>query len=139
MATTTSIRLLVAEDVPQVSQHVRNLLSIQSQVKLLEVLTDGSKVVDAARQVRPDVVMVDLLLQGKVKGPQLIEKLRDSGLDVPVVVLTVPQHPLARDPGRGIDAVLTLPSPTSPATVRPPQLSQRPQSVASGSSSCSRR
>jgi pilus assembly protein CpaE len=109
VATTTSIRLLVAEDVPQVSQHVRNLLSIQSQVKLLEVLTDGSKVVEATRQLRPDVVMVDLLLQGKVKGPQLIEKLRDSGLDIPVVVLTVPQHPLARDPTRGIDAVLTLP------------------------------
>jgi pilus assembly protein CpaE len=109
VANTTSIRLLVAEDVPQVSQHVRNLLSIQSQVKLLEVLTDGSKVVEAARQLRPDVVMVDLLLQGKVKGPQLIEKLRDSGLDIPVVVLTVPQHPLARDPNRGIDAVLTLP------------------------------
>jgi pilus assembly protein CpaE len=109
VATPDSIRLLVAEDVPQVSQHVRNLLSIQSQVKLLEVLNDGSKVVDAAKQLRPDVVMVDLLLQGKVKGPQLIEKLRDSGLDIPVVVLTVPQHPLARDPARGIDAVLTLP------------------------------
>ena len=109
MANITSIRLLVAEDVPQVSQHVRNLLSVQSQVKLLEVLNDGSKVVEAAKQLRPDVVMVDLLLQGKVKGPQLIEKLRDSGLEIPVVVLTVPQHPLARDPARGIDAVLTLP------------------------------
>jgi len=109
VATTTSIRLLVVEDVPQVSQHVRNLLSIQSQVKLLEVFTDGSKVVEATRQLRPDVVLVDLLLQGMVKGPQLIEKLRDSGLDIPVVVLTVPQHPLARDPNRGIDAVLTLP------------------------------
>jgi pilus assembly protein CpaE len=109
VAAPDSIRLLVAEDVPQVSQHVRNLLSVQSQVKLLEVLNDGSKVVEAAKQLRPDVVMVDLLLQGKVKGPQLIEKLRDSGLDIPVVVLTVPQHPLARDPARGIDAVLTLP------------------------------
>jgi pilus assembly protein CpaE len=109
VANPTTIRLLVAEDVPQVSQHVRNLLSVQSQVKLLEVLNDGAKVVEAAKQLRPDVVMVDLLLQGKVKGPQLIEKLRDSGLDIPVVVLTVPQHPLARDPNRGIDAVLTLP------------------------------
>jgi pilus assembly protein CpaE len=105
----SSIRLLIAEDVPQVSQHVRNLLSAQSQVKLLEVLSDGAKVLEAARQLRPDVVMVDLLLQGKIKGPQLIEKIRDSGQDIPVVVLTVPQHPLARDPERGIDAVLTLP------------------------------
>jgi len=58
----------VAEDVPQVSQHVRNLLSVQSQVKLLEVLNDGSKVVEAAKQLRPDCVMVDLLLQGKIKA-----------------------------------------------------------------------
>jgi pilus assembly protein CpaE len=100
---------LVAEDVPQVGQHVRNLLGVQSQVQLLEVLSDGSKVVEAVGQLRPDVVMIDLLLQGKVKGPELIEKLRGSGLDVPVVVLTVPQHPLVRDPDRGIDAVLTLP------------------------------
>ena len=68
MATPSSIRLLVAEDVPQVSQHVRNLLSVQSQVKLLEVLNDGSKVVEAANQLRPDVEMVDLLLQGKVRS-----------------------------------------------------------------------
>ena len=109
MANPVSIRLLVAEDVPQVSQHVRNLLSVQSHVQLLEVLSDGSKVLEAVNQLRPDVVMVDLLLQGKVKGPQLIERIRDSGLDIPVVVLTVPQHPLARDPSRGIEAVLTLP------------------------------
>jgi pilus assembly protein CpaE len=109
VANPVSIRLLVAEDVPQVSQHVRNLLSVQSHVQLLEVLSDGSKVIEAVNQLRPDVVMVDLLLQGKIKGPQLIERIRDSGLDIPVVVLTVPQHPLARDPNRGIDAVLTLP------------------------------
>jgi len=101
VANPPSIRLLVAEDVPQVSQHVRNLLSVQAQVKLLEVLSDGSKIVEAAHQLRPDVVLVDLLLQGKMKGPQLIEKLRDSGLEIPVVVLTVPQHPLDPDPEPG--------------------------------------
>jgi pilus assembly protein CpaE len=105
----TSIRLLVAEDVPQVTAHIRNLLSVQSQVQLLEVMSDGSRVMDACRQLRPDVLMVDLLLQGKLKGPQLIEHMRGSGLEIPVVVLTVPQHPMARDPNRGIDAVLTLP------------------------------
>jgi pilus assembly protein CpaE len=66
-------------------------------------------VLETVTQVRPDVVMVDLLLQGKVKGPQLIASLKESGLDIPVVVLTVPQHPLGRDPSRGIDAVMTLP------------------------------
>jgi DNA-binding NarL/FixJ family response regulator len=87
VASPSSIRLIIAEDVPQVSQHVRNLLSVQSQVKLLEVLSDGSKVLESARQLRPDVVMIDLLLQGKMKGPQLIEKLRPS--------IRLPATPLA--------------------------------------------
>jgi pilus assembly protein CpaE len=106
---TDQIRLLIAEDVPQVTAHIRNLLGVQSQVKLLDVVSDGLKALDAARQLRPDVVLVDLLLQGRLKGPQLVDKLRESGLDIPVVLLTVPQNPAARDPERGIDAVLTLP------------------------------
>lgn len=103
------IRLLIAEDVPQVTAHIRNLLSVQAQVKLLDVIADGSKVVQAAAQLRPDVVMVDVLLQGKVKGPQLVEALRESGLGIPVIVLTVPQNPVLRNPEAGIDAVLSLP------------------------------
>ncbi len=106
---TDQIRLLIAEDVPQVTAHIRNLLSVQSQIKLLDVVADGNKAFDAAGQLRPDAILVDILLQGKLKGPQLIEKLKDSGLDIPVVVLTVPQTPVLRNPQQGIDAVLTLP------------------------------
>ncbi len=106
---TDSIRLLIAEDVPQVTAHIRNLLSVQTQVKLLDVMSDGNKVLQAADQLRPDAILVDILLQGKLKGPQLIEKLRAAGLGIPVIVLTVPQTPVVRSPEHGIDAVLTLP------------------------------
>ncbi|MDQ1322878.1 MAG: Response regulatory protein, partial [Chloroflexota bacterium] len=37
------IRLLVVEDVPQVAQYVRGLLSSQSAIKLLDVVSDGSR------------------------------------------------------------------------------------------------
>jgi len=58
------IRLLVVEDVPQVAQYIRGLLNSQSAIKLLDVVSDGSKVLNLVAELRPDVVLVDALLQG---------------------------------------------------------------------------
>ena len=103
------IRLLVVEDVPQVAQYIRGLLDSQSSVKLLDVVGDGSKAVNLIHQHRPDVVIVDALLQGRVKGMVLVDQIKAAGLSVPVIVLTVPQHPVAQDPERGISGVLQMP------------------------------
>ncbi len=108
-APTTPLRLLLVEDVPQVAQYVRGLLNAQSQIKLVDVVSDGGRAVAQARQLRPDVVIVDWLLQGRTKGDKVIAQLRDAGLGIPVVALTVPQNPVAKDPAAGIDAVLGMP------------------------------
>jgi len=109
MASSDQTRLLLVEDVPQVAQYIRGLLNSQSSVKLLEVLSDGSKALAQVQQLRPDVVIVDALLQGRVKGLPLAEQIAGSGLDIPVIVLTVPQNPIAVDPSKGIHGVLAMP------------------------------
>jgi pilus assembly protein CpaE len=109
MASSDQTRLLIVEDVPQVAQYIRGLLNSQSTVKLLDVMTDGSKVVAQVQQLRPDVVLIDALLQGRVKGLQLVEQLHEASLGVPVIVLTVPQTPVETDASRGIHGVLAMP------------------------------
>ncbi len=109
MASSDQIRLLLIEDVPQVAQYVRGLLMSQSQVKLIEVLTDGGKAVTMTPELRPDVIIVDALLQGRVKATNVVAQLRDAGSRVPVIMLTVPQQPVEADPEHGIDGVLTMP------------------------------
>jgi len=109
MAPSDQTRLLIVEDVPQVAQYIRGLLDAQARVKLLEVLTEGARAVPAINEMRPDVVMVDALLQGRIKGPKLIEQIHEAKLGVPVIVLTVPQNPVEPDPMRGIDGVLSMP------------------------------
>ena len=109
MASSDQIRLLLVEDVPQVAQYVRSLLNSQSHIKLLDVLTDGAKAISSAQQLRPDVMLVDALLQGRVKGLALVEQIQSQRLGVPVIVLTVPQNPVEPSPERGIDAVLSMP------------------------------
>jgi pilus assembly protein CpaE len=109
MASSDQTRLLLVEDVPQVAQYIRGLLNAQTSVKLLDVMTDGSKVIPQIQQLRPDVVLVDALLQGRVKGLQLVEQIKGAGVNVPVIVLTVPQNPVTQDVDAGIHGVLSMP------------------------------
>jgi pilus assembly protein CpaE len=109
MASSDQTRLLLVEDVPQVAQYIRGLLNSQSTVKLLDVLSDGSKVLPQVQQLRPDVVLVDALLQGRVKGLPLAEQILASGYGVPVIILTVPQNPVETDVSKGIHGVLAMP------------------------------
>lgn len=103
------IRLLVVEDVPQVAQYIRGLLNTQSTIKLLDVVTDGSRVAGLVAELRPDVVLIDALLQGRVKGMALVDQLNQAGVGIPIIVLTVPQQPVAVDPRQGIHGVLSMP------------------------------
>jgi len=109
MPPTDETRLLIVEDVPQVAQYIRGLLNSQARVKLLDVLTDGGKAVATIKELRPDVVLVDALLQGKIKGPKLVEQIHQAELGIPVIVLTVPQNPVEPDPSAGIHGVLAMP------------------------------
>lgn len=106
---TDQIRLLLVEDVPQVAQYVRGLLNNQTAIKLVDIQTDGARVIALVEELRPDVLLVDSLLQGRVKGLQLMEHLRGSAAEIPIIAITVPQSPLSPAPAKGIDAVLTMP------------------------------
>lgn len=103
------IRLLVVEDVPQVASHVRSLLNAQSQIKMLDVVTAGDRAVGAVGELKPDVVIVDALLQGRMSGQKVAEEIRRAEPQVGIIMLTVPQNPVSEDPDRGVDAVLKMP------------------------------
>jgi DNA-binding NarL/FixJ family response regulator len=92
------IRLLVIEDVPQVASHIRSLLQAQSQIKMLDVVSAGDQAVAAVSEFKPHVVIVDSLLQGRVNGMQVAEAIRRSEPQVAIVMITVPQNPVAENP-----------------------------------------
>jgi pilus assembly protein CpaE len=109
MASADQIRLLLVEDVPQVAQYVRGLLSAQGRVRLVDIVADGSIVPARINEHRPDVIVIDALLQGRLRGMQLVKMLHDNDVGVPVIVMTVPQNPVNADPDKGIAQVLSMP------------------------------
>jgi len=109
MPSPDQIRLLLVEDVPQVAQYVRGLLNAQSSVRLVDIVSDGTLAPSRINEHRPDVVVVDALLQGRLRGMQLVKLLHENDVGVPVIVLTVPQNPVSADPDKGIAQVLSMP------------------------------
>ncbi len=109
MASSDQIRLLLIEDVPQVAKYVRSLLAPQAQIQLVDIIDDGSRALGLLSEERPDVILVDALLQGRVRGMALVRQIHERKLGIPVIVLTVPQHPVRADPSRGIDDVISMP------------------------------
>ena len=103
------IRLLLVEDVGQVTRYIRGVLNAQANVKLLDVVRDGATVIDQIREQQPDVLVVDALLSGRQNGLQVAEAVRHAGLDLPIIALTVPQKPVAVGSGMGIARVLSMP------------------------------
>jgi pilus assembly protein CpaE len=106
---TGQIRLLLVEDVAQVGQFVKGLLDAQGQIKLLDVISDGTLVVDQVRELHPDVVVVDALLRGRLSGLQVAEQIRLAGFDIPILCLTVPQKPVSIGESMGTARVLSMP------------------------------
>ena len=103
------IRIVLVEDVPEVADHVRELLRSLSRFKLVQVIGDGSRALGEIGTIRPDVVLVDSLLQGRMGGRAVVERLRATGSPVGIVALAVPDHPVDEKVLGLVDAVVTLP------------------------------
>lgn len=103
------IRLLLVEDVAQVAQYIRSLLNTQAQVKLLEVVSDGRVVADQVHELRPDMLVIDSLLRGRVDGLELIAQLRRADVNLPILILTVPQKPIKVTSEMGLVRIVSMP------------------------------
>jgi DNA-binding response OmpR family regulator len=78
-------RVLVVEDDPSIALG----LTINLQGEGYEVLSaeDGEQALAVARQERPDLVILDIMLP-KMNGLQVLQTIRDEGLLMPIIVLS---------------------------------------------------
>jgi NarL family two-component system response regulator LiaR len=59
------IRVLIADDHQVVRRGLRTFLELQSDIEVVGEASDGSAAVDMARQLEPDVVLMDLVMPGR--------------------------------------------------------------------------
>ena len=81
-------------------------------------VTDGLPGIELARQTRPDVILLDIMLRG-LSGYDICRKFRaDPALhDIPIILLTVLDDPGVATTGRAAGADLILRKPADPETI----------------------
>jgi DNA-binding NarL/FixJ family response regulator len=82
-----TIRILVADDHSVVRQGLRMFLSLDSELEVVGEAVDGADAVRLARELRPDVVLMDLVMP-RMDGIAATTAIRRELPDVEIVALT---------------------------------------------------
>ncbi|MFC8933064.1 response regulator [Rhodococcus sp. NPDC057135] len=99
---TTSIRVFLVDDHLVVRAGLRALLDTQPDVEVVGEASSGEEAATAIPSASPDLVMMDLDMGTGMHGAEAIKRLRNDGVDVPVLVFTT--YDTDADVVRAVDA-----------------------------------
>jgi DNA-binding NarL/FixJ family response regulator len=81
------ISVLLVDDHPVVIEGLRKLLDAAGDIEVTGTANDASHAIDKAKQLRPDVVLLDLRMPG-ASGIQATRRLREQAFAGAIIVLT---------------------------------------------------
>lgn len=79
-------RVLLVDDHRMFAEGLRSVLA--EEFELVEIVEDGLAMIDAAKRLRPDVIVADITMP-RLNGIEALERLRGDLPDVRVVFLTM--------------------------------------------------
>ena len=86
-----AIRVILADDHPLVLNGLYHLLLEHKDFEVLDRCTSGSEALGAARRLRPDIMVLDLLMPG-MDGLAVARALNETGNPPNIVLLTAQLH-----------------------------------------------
>jgi two-component system, NarL family, response regulator NreC len=81
------VRILLAEDHVVMREGLRGLISRQADMEVVGEANDGQEAIELARELRPDVVIMDVRMQGH-DGVEATRQIKVEMPDVKIVVLS---------------------------------------------------
>ncbi|HYM84246.1 MAG TPA: response regulator transcription factor, partial [Candidatus Dormibacteraeota bacterium] len=84
---TARIRVLLVDDHAVVRRGLRGFLELHGDIEIVGEAADGSAAVEAAGKLRPDVVVMDLVMP-ELDGIGAISRIRAADQAIEVVALT---------------------------------------------------
>ncbi|HLC29367.1 MAG TPA: response regulator transcription factor, partial [Dehalococcoidia bacterium] len=81
------VRVLIAEDHALVRDGIRELLERQSDIEVVGEAADGEEAVQLARQLQPDIVLMDISMP-RLNGVEATRIIKQSSPHIAVLVLS---------------------------------------------------
>ncbi|MDI6745682.1 MAG: two-component system response regulator NarL [Rhodocyclaceae bacterium] len=85
-------RVLVIDDHPLLRRGVCQLLALVDGFTVVGEAASGREGIDLARQLDPDLILLDLNMKG-INGLETLRTMRDMGVDARIIMLTVSNAP----------------------------------------------
>jgi NarL family two-component system response regulator LiaR len=82
-----SIRLLICDDHAVVRRGLRSLVGVKAEMELVGEAVDGDEAVVMAKKLKPDVIIMDLIMPRK-DGVTAITEIKKKNSDAKILVLT---------------------------------------------------
>lgn len=86
-------RLIIVEDHPLFRELLSVTLSTQRDLEVVGVAEDGESALKLARETKPDVILTDIELPGKMDGIEAALRVKRERPDVGVVILSIHTGP----------------------------------------------
>jgi DNA-binding NarL/FixJ family response regulator len=88
-----AIRVVVVDDREEVRESMETLLSLQDGIEVVGQAQDGLEAVEVARQLQPDVILMDVVMPTQVgsefDGLDACQQIKREGVGAAVIALTV--------------------------------------------------
>jgi len=88
-------RILVAEDHEVVRRGIQALIEVEPDLDICGEAVDGIETVNKARQLQPDLIILDLTLP-EMGGLTAARKIREANADVKILVFTNHSYPMVQ-------------------------------------------
>ena len=82
-----SIRLLLVDDQNLVKMGICSLLELTGNIEVVGQPDDGTGVIAAIAESRPDIMLLDIRMPN-MDGLEVLAAMKDQGVDVPTLILT---------------------------------------------------
>ncbi len=80
--------ILVIDDHPLMRKGILQLIAMEDSLRLVGEAGDGQRGLELARQLRPDLILLDLNMRG-LSGLETLKAVKAADLDSRVIILTV--------------------------------------------------
>lgn len=79
-------KILIVEDEGIVAKDLQNMLT-DLGYEIVGVIVTGEEVLDSVKKLKPDLILMDIILKGKIDGIEATKRVR-SLFDIPVIYVT---------------------------------------------------